>query len=49
MRIKDIRIGAKILVLVVIGLLGMAILSFSGYSAMSKAGADLDNMYHRKH
>lgn len=48
MRIKDIRIGAKILLLVVIGLLGMAILSFSGYSAMSKAGADLDNMYHRK-
>jgi len=48
MRLKDIRIGAKILVLVVIGILGMAVLSFSGYSAMSKAGDDLDNMYSRK-
>lgn len=48
MRLKDIRIGAKILVLVVIGIIGMAILSFSGYSGMSKAGDDLDNMYHRK-
>ena len=48
MRLKDIRIGTKILVLVVIGIIGMAILSFSGYSAMSKAGDDLDNMYHRK-
>ena len=45
---KDVRIGAKILVLVVIGIIGMAILSFSGYSAMSKAGDDLDNMYNRK-
>ena len=48
MRLKDVRIGAKILVLVVIGIIGMAILSFSGYSAMSKAGDDLDNMYNRK-
>lgn len=38
MRLKDIRIGAKILVLVVIGIIGMAILSISGYNAMSKAG-----------
>ena len=48
MRLKDVRIGAKILVLVVIGIIGMAILSFSGYSAMRKAGDDLDNMYNRK-
>ena len=48
MILKDVRIGAKILVLVVIGIIGMAILSFSGYSAMSKAGDDLDNMYNRK-
>ena len=48
MRLKDIRIGYKILVLVVIGIVGMAILSFSGYSAMSQAGDDLDNMYSRK-
>ncbi len=48
MSLKDVRIGYKILVLVVIGLIGMAILSFSGYSAMSKAGDDLDNMYNRK-
>ena len=48
MRLKDIRIGYKILMLVVIGILGMAILSFSGYSAMSKAGDDIDNMYNRK-
>ncbi|MCR5756468.1 MAG: MCP four helix bundle domain-containing protein [Selenomonas sp.] len=48
MRLKDIRIGVKILVLVIIGILGMAILSFSGYNAMSKASDDLDNMYSRK-
>ena len=48
MRLKDIRIGYKILMLVVIGIIGMAILSFSGYRAMSKAGDDLDNMYNRK-
>ena len=48
MRLKDVRIGAKILVLVVIGILGMAILSLSGYRAMSQAGDDLDNMYSRK-
>ena len=48
MRLKDVRIGAKILVLVVIGILGMAILGFSGYRAMSQAGDDLDNMYSRK-
>ena len=48
MRLKDIRIGTKVLMLVVIGILGMAILSFSGYRAMSKAGDDLDNMYNRK-
>ncbi len=48
MRLKDIRIGAKVLMLVVIGIIGMAILSFSGYRAMSKAGDDLDNMYNRK-
>ena len=34
--------------LVALGIIGMAILSFSGYSAMSKAGDDLDNMYQRK-
>ncbi|SHK26153.1 methyl-accepting chemotaxis protein [Selenomonas ruminantium] len=45
---KDIRIGAKILLLVIIGLLGMAIISFSGYDAMSDAGDDMDNMFNRK-
>lgn len=48
MRLKDIRIGAKILVLVAIGLLGMAVISFSGYDAMSDAGDDMDNMFNRK-
>ena len=48
MRLKDVRIGAKILVLVVIGIMGMAILSFSGYRAMSQASDDIDNMYSRK-
>ena len=36
------------MVLVVIGILGMAILSFSGYRAMSQASDDIDNMYSRK-
>ncbi len=48
MNLKDIRIGYKILMLVLVGLIGMAILSFSGYSAMKKAGDDMDNMYNRK-
>ncbi len=48
MRLKDIRIGVKILVLVVVGILGMAVIGFSGYSAMSDADDDMDNMYNRK-
>lgn len=48
MRLKDIRIGYKILILVIVGLAGMAVLGFTGYRAMSKAGEDMDNMYNRK-
>ncbi|SFT60891.1 methyl-accepting chemotaxis protein [Selenomonas sp. GACV-9] len=48
MRLKDVRIGYKILVLVVIGIIGMVSLGISSYLGMSKASDDLDNMYSRK-
>ncbi|SFH89158.1 methyl-accepting chemotaxis protein [Selenomonas ruminantium] len=48
MRLKDIGIGYKILVLVVIGIIGMVSLGISSYLGMSKASDDLDNMYSRK-
>lgn len=48
MRLKDIRIGYKILVLVVIGVIGMVSLGISSYMGMSKASDDIENMYTRK-
>ena len=42
MRLKDIRIGYKIWILVLVGLIGMAALGLTGYRAMSKASDDLD-------
>lgn len=48
MRLKDIRIGYKIWILVLVGLIGMAALGLTGYRAMSKASDDLDNMYSHK-
>ena len=48
MRLKDIRIGYKILVLVVIGVLGMVSLGISSYMGMSQASDDIENMYTRK-
>ncbi|SDG68508.1 methyl-accepting chemotaxis protein [Selenomonas sp. WCT3] len=48
MRLKDVRIGYKIMVLVIIGIIGMVSLGLSSYQGMSKASDDLDNMYSRK-
>lgn len=48
MRLRDIRIGYKILILVVVGFIGMTVLGFTGYRAMVQAGDDLDNLYSRK-
>ncbi|TYZ21938.1 methyl-accepting chemotaxis protein [Selenomonas ruminis] len=48
MRLKDVRIGYKIMVLVIIGIIGMVALGLSSYQGMSKASDDLDNMYSRK-
>ena len=48
MRLKDIRMGYKILVLVLVGIIGMAALGLSGYLGMSKASDDIDDMYSRK-
>ena len=48
MRLKDVRIGYKIMVLVIIGVIGMVSLGLSSYQGMSKASDDLDNMYSRK-
>ena len=48
MRLKDVRIGYKIMVLVIIGIIGMISLGLSSYQGMSKASDDLDNMYSRK-
>ena len=46
--LKQIRISVKILLIVVVAILGMAVLGFTGYRSMVKADADLDNMYNRK-
>ena len=43
--LKQIRISVKILLIVVVAILGMAVLGFTGYRSMVKADADLDNMY----
>ena len=48
MRLKDVRMGYKIMVLVIIGIIGMVSLGLSSYQGMSKASDDLDNMYSRK-
>ena len=46
--LKQIRISVKILLIVVVAILGMTVLGFTGYRSMVKADADLDNMYNRK-
>ena len=38
----------KMFIIVLVAVLGMAVLAFSGYRAMKQADADLDNMYNRK-
>ena len=45
--LKQIRISVKILLIVVVAILGMAVLGFTGYRSMVKADADLDNIYNR--
>ena len=48
MRLKDIKMGYKILVLVLVGIIGMAALGISSYRGMSKASDDIEDMYSNK-
>ncbi len=48
MRLKDIKMGYKILVLVLVGIIGMAALGISSYRGMSKASDDIEDMYSSK-
>lgn len=48
MKLKNIRVGYKIFMLVIIAILAMIFIGYTGYSALSQAGNDLDNMYSRK-
>ncbi|WP_075429094.1 methyl-accepting chemotaxis protein [Selenomonas sp. GACV-9] len=48
MRLKDIRMGYKILVLVLVGIIGMAALGLTGYRGVSKASVDIEDMYSNK-
>ncbi|SFT60875.1 methyl-accepting chemotaxis protein [Selenomonas sp. GACV-9] len=45
---KDIRMGYKILVLVLVGIIGMAALGLTGYRGVSKASVDIEDMYSNK-
>lgn len=44
---NNVKVAYKILLLVVIAFLGMAIIGFRGWSSLSKAGDEMDNMYSR--
>ena len=46
--LKNVRMSFKMFIIVLVAVLGMAVLAFSGYRAMKQADADLDNMYNRK-
>ncbi|SKB71269.1 methyl-accepting chemotaxis protein [Lachnospiraceae bacterium] len=46
--VQNMKVSVKILILVVIGALGMAILGVMGISSVNKASADMNNMYDRK-
>ena len=42
---NNVKVSFKILLLVVIALVGMLVIGFRGWSGLSKAGADMTNMY----
>ncbi len=46
--IKNMKLGVKLLTLVLIGAIGMVTLGISGVYSIKKADADMDNMYNRK-
>ncbi len=46
--IENMKLSLKILILVLVGAIGMAILGISGVASIKKADADMDNMYSRK-
>ena len=46
--LNNIKVSYKIVLLVIIAVLGMAVIGFTGYSFLSKAGRDMDLMYSEK-
>ena len=42
---NNVKVSFKILLLVLISLIGMAVIGFRGWSGLTKAGADMTNMY----
>ena len=46
--LNNIKVSYKITLLVIIAVLGMAVIGFTGYSFLSKAGRDMDLMYSEK-
>ncbi|MBR1893352.1 MAG: methyl-accepting chemotaxis protein [Lachnospiraceae bacterium] len=46
--INNVKIGVKIMVLVILGIIGMMIIGTSGYRALSKASKDIDTMYNNR-
>ena len=44
---NNVTVSFKILLLVLIALVGMAVIGFRGWSGLSKAGADMSNMYEK--
>lgn len=48
MRLRDIKVGVKIVMLVAVAVMAMLVIGYTGYSSLRAAGADMDNMYSRK-
>ena len=45
---NNIKVAYKIVLLVLIAVIGMAIIGFTGYLFLNKAGKDMDTMYTHK-
>ena len=43
--INNLKVAYKMLILAVIAVIGMSFIGYSGYSAITKAKADMDTMY----
>lgn len=45
--INNIKVAYKLLILAIVAVIGMLSIGYSGWSALSKAQSDMDNMYQK--